>query len=184
MPSVDDTQTSDTPSQTIHDIDPSGDLVLIVGSDGLYNGVDGVVGVGVVASFRIHSGNLCRASSVFRTMLTGSFREARRYTDSEQWTVELPDDDPTAFGILLMIIHSHFRQSPLGHKYSSPLRCHHSDGQVRHDGYSSSLGIDLAPFNQQRTRRSPGLDLPPFNQHRTTRAGDLDCLGVGRYDSV
>lgn len=112
MPSVDNTQTSDMPSQTIHDIDPNGDLVLIVGSDGPYNGVDGVVGVGVVASFRIHSGNLCRASSVFRAMLTGSFREARRRTDSEQWTVELPDDDPTAFGLLLMIIHSHFDKVP------------------------------------------------------------------------
>ena len=52
------------------------------------------------------------ASSVFKAMLNGHFMEGRLLAEMGMVEVPLPDDDPTAFTILLDIIHGRGSRVP------------------------------------------------------------------------
>ncbi|TPX18621.1 uncharacterized protein E0L32_002478 [Thyridium curvatum] len=80
-------------------IDKNGDLVVVVGSEKIN------------AAFKVCSRALCRASSVFRGMLMGNFREAARQ-HQDDWAVELPEEDPASFGLLMMIVHGRYDAVP------------------------------------------------------------------------
>lgn len=78
-------------------MDKEGDLFLIVGKE-----------LDQPKVFRVHSHSMSRASCVFKAMLYGPFVESKGRQGTEDWKVELPEDDPVAFEILLRIIHSKF----------------------------------------------------------------------------
>lgn len=64
----------------------------------------------------VDSKAVSRSSPVWRKMLNGPFAESKRPDpdSGEEWTVELPDDDPTAILTIMNIIHNHFSQVPRG----------------------------------------------------------------------
>ena len=75
-------------------MDPRGDLVLIVGE-----GKD-------KRNFRVCSRTLARSSKVFDVMLYGSFKEAKsNQVEGSKWEIELPEDSPAGFEIILSVIH-------------------------------------------------------------------------------
>lgn len=84
------------------EIDAQGDRLLIVGPVDCRVGLDGVHDHQEQARFRVCSRSLARHSHVMATMFFGLFRE------SNQRTIELPDDDPDAMKVLLDIAHSNF----------------------------------------------------------------------------
>jgi len=67
---------------------------------------------------------LCIASPIFKTMLTGAFREASDFaahktstssttsSSHEKFTLDLPEDDPEAFTLLLRILHYDYASVP------------------------------------------------------------------------
>lgn len=61
--------------------------------------------------FRVCSRTLSRSSPVFERMLYGSLAESNRKS-SGSWTIDLPEDDPSAFELWSLISHGHFRQIP------------------------------------------------------------------------
>ncbi|KAH7133664.1 hypothetical protein EDB81DRAFT_903807 [Dactylonectria macrodidyma] len=70
-------------------------------------GLDGdlrlIVGTTMPKEMLVDSQALCQASSVFRTMLSNRFSEAK--PEEGEWKVELPEDDPDAFADLMGMIH-------------------------------------------------------------------------------
>ena len=80
---------------SIVDIDPDGDLVLIVGSPDA-----------TVARFRVSRFALRLASPVWKAMFCGSFAEA---TAQE---VKMPADEPEAMRYVLLNVHLQFRKLP------------------------------------------------------------------------
>ena len=83
------------PESTIH-MDPNGDLDLAIGLDkGL-------------RTFRVSSAMICRASPVWRTMLTNGFKES--YPGSSP--VEFPEDNVLAFFVVLLATHLRFPEIP------------------------------------------------------------------------
>lgn len=94
----------DIASKTIF-FDQDGDLRLLVGCE-----VDPANGQ---RDFVVCSRTLARATSVFKTMLYGAYKEGKNATDpAKEWLVELPDDGPAPFKILLHIIHAQFDHVP------------------------------------------------------------------------
>lgn len=109
------------------DIDPRGDLVLIVGRE-----LEPEPAVGgrkapepdepEPIAFRVCSRTVARASAPFDAMLFRGFSESIRPEPSEteptedppKWTVRLPDDDPGAMRFLLATIHGRFDDLDLG----------------------------------------------------------------------
>ncbi|OHF02516.1 hypothetical protein CORC01_02211 [Colletotrichum orchidophilum] len=82
-------------------IDEDGDLEIAVGS-----GDD-------TQSFIVCAKTLARHSPVFKRMLFGGFKESKpTRNETVDWVVELPDDNPKPFKILLDIIHGWFEQVP------------------------------------------------------------------------
>ncbi|KAK0667809.1 hypothetical protein QBC41DRAFT_338096 [Cercophora samala] len=89
-------------------IDDDGDLILRVGA-----------AEDSVKNFKVDSTTLRRASKVLKAMLFGPWAESRKPVSvvgtgaiAESWTVELPDDDPLNFGILMSIAHARFDLVP------------------------------------------------------------------------
>ncbi|KAI0431611.1 hypothetical protein F5Y09DRAFT_184574 [Xylaria sp. FL1042] len=83
-------------------LDPRGDLCIDVG---MYP----------AESFMVCSRTLARVSPFWDKMLYGEFIESKKpppQDDSLEWTVKLPEDNPTAMGLLLRIIHSRFDVVP------------------------------------------------------------------------
>ncbi|KAI1353266.1 hypothetical protein F5Y01DRAFT_277399 [Xylaria sp. FL0043] len=83
-------------------LDPKGDLCIDVG---MYP----------ARSFMVCSRALARASPFWDKMLYGEFRESKKLCpqdDKQEWTVKLPEDDATAMGLLLSIIHGRFDMVP------------------------------------------------------------------------
>lgn len=78
-------------------VDSHGDLTLLVGE--------------VKKPFLVCSRSMARASKVFDVMLFGPSKEATA-SKSKDWSVELPEDDPAAFSILLNIAHAKFDLLP------------------------------------------------------------------------
>lgn len=76
-------------------IDREGNLQLIVGPDAVKMQVD--------------ANALRRASKFFSTMLFGPFRESQQ---TEDWTVELPEDDPEALRVIFNAAHGNFGRMP------------------------------------------------------------------------
>ncbi|KUJ15812.1 uncharacterized protein LY89DRAFT_96922 [Mollisia scopiformis] len=60
----------------------------------------------------VSSKHLILASSVFKAMFRPGFRESLPRVSEGQMELDLPDDDPAAFEILLNIIHGHVRKVP------------------------------------------------------------------------
>ncbi|KAH9909768.1 hypothetical protein F4778DRAFT_13223 [Xylariomycetidae sp. FL2044] len=81
-------------------LDDDGDLFLAVGA-----------GIGDQTTFKVCSKTLSRASPAWRALFYGGFSEAHR-PEGRDWTVELPEDKPSAMLIVLNIIHSHFDKVP------------------------------------------------------------------------
>ncbi|KAI0804243.1 hypothetical protein GGR55DRAFT_691102 [Xylaria sp. FL0064] len=83
-------------------LDPKGDLYIDVG---MYP----------ARSFTVCSRTLARVSPFWDKMLYGEFIESKKphpQDGSPEWTVKLPEDNPTAMGLLLSIIHGQFDVVP------------------------------------------------------------------------
>lgn len=99
---------SDTPdSDTV--FDTRGDVRLRVGT--------GEYGEPGPITFTACSRALARASPVFERMLYGHFRESKMASEaagaeSDEWTVDLPEDKPQTLRILLNLAHAHFQKIP------------------------------------------------------------------------
>ncbi|KAK3987176.1 hypothetical protein QBC44DRAFT_246470, partial [Cladorrhinum sp. PSN332] len=92
-------------------IDADGDLILRIG--------DGLGAEGQAQTFQVCSAALRRSSQVFKSMLNAfGPRKGPKPTNQQEegsdveWTVNLPEDDPHAFSILLNILHGHVDQVP------------------------------------------------------------------------
>lgn len=72
-------------------IDRNGNLKLVVGPKAV--------------PIQVDANALRRASKVFDRMLFGPFRESQQ---TEDWTVELPEDDPEALRVIFHAIHGNF----------------------------------------------------------------------------
>ncbi|KAE9572328.1 hypothetical protein CGMCC3_g11745 [Colletotrichum fructicola] len=80
-----------------------GDLQLRVGSDH----------AGHPTIFLVCSKTLARSSPVLKKMLYGGFAESLSAQEKkEDWVVDLPDDEPSSFKLLLHIMHRNFSQVP------------------------------------------------------------------------
>ncbi|KAF4971073.1 hypothetical protein FSARC_2021 [Fusarium sarcochroum] len=86
------------PEKPIIQFDSNGDLLLRVGSD-------------PVRGMIVDSRALCRASTELQAVLSRSGKENTN-TNTNSWTVDLPDDDPTPFALLLNLIHARFEKIP------------------------------------------------------------------------
>jgi hypothetical protein len=62
--------------------------------------------------FLVSSRHMILASSVFKAMLQGDFREGLTLRATGELELPLPEDDPDTFRILLDIIHGHNRKLP------------------------------------------------------------------------
>ncbi|KAI1365903.1 hypothetical protein F5Y08DRAFT_327779 [Xylaria arbuscula] len=83
-------------------LDPKGDLYIIVGSR-------------PSRSFKVCSRTVARTSIFWDKLLYGGFKESRKpcpQDDNQDWTVELPEDDPGAMELLFKIIHGRFHMVP------------------------------------------------------------------------
>ena len=60
----------------------------------------------------VSSKHMMLASPVFKAMLNGNFKEGRALQTDGNVKVELPDDDPAAFRIILNILHGRNRSVP------------------------------------------------------------------------
>lgn len=67
---------------------------------------------GRVAHMLVSSRHLILASPVFKAMFRSGFRESHLLASQELAEIDLPEDDPGAFEILLNIIHGHVRKVP------------------------------------------------------------------------
>lgn len=76
-------------------IDRNGNLKLVVGPKAV--------------PIQVDANALRRASKVFDRMLFGPFRESHQ---TDNWTVELPEDDPEALRVIFHAIHGNFRMLP------------------------------------------------------------------------
>jgi len=81
-------------------LDPDGDILLTVGSSPKW-----------AKTFKVSSSAMRRASPVWKAMLFGGWAESKK-DGGQEWRVSLPEDDPTATGLVLAIIHSHFELVP------------------------------------------------------------------------
>lgn len=73
-------------------VDPHGDLRLIVGEERVV--------------FQVCSRTLARSSPVWEAMLYGPFSEGKEQQKSQDWKVALPDDNPDAMHMILLVVHS------------------------------------------------------------------------------
>lgn len=62
--------------------------------------------------FRVSSQCIIIASPVFRAMLQGGFKESLTLKSTGELRLQLPDDDPDSFTILLDILHHHTKKVP------------------------------------------------------------------------
>lgn len=93
----------DNPSaHPVVEIDPHGDLILVVGSGDKEPKM----------RFLVCSRTVARASKAFAAMLYGPFKESRPLGSSTSWVVSLPGDDPKAFEAILHIIHLNLNKIP------------------------------------------------------------------------
>lgn len=82
----------------IEEIDPDGDLVLIVGKD--------AVTADRIKKFRVSSVTLMKTSAVFNAMLGPNFREGQMSGSVQsKREIELPDDNPGAMGYMCKLLH-------------------------------------------------------------------------------
>ncbi len=91
-------QDPDTPATQV--LDPRGDLVLVAGE------------CDVTTRFRVCSRSMARASPFWATMLFGPFMEGKGQQTTDDWSVALPEDDPTALSIVLRAVHGHLSTLP------------------------------------------------------------------------
>lgn len=95
--------------QPLVEIDPRGDLVLIV-----HEGKPDET-VGTKRAFLVCSRTLARSTKYFETMLDGRWKESKPSDTSDsasQWTVSLFEDHPDAFEVVLNIVHCKSNQFP------------------------------------------------------------------------
>ncbi|KAK9778017.1 putative BTB domain-containing protein [Seiridium cardinale] len=83
------------------EFDDDGDLRLRVGAE---------IGACEAHEFLVCSRTMSRASKVWRTMLYGNFSEAKR--PKAEWSVDLPEDNPSAMKTVLSIIHTRWNITP------------------------------------------------------------------------
>ncbi|KAI1637797.1 hypothetical protein F4809DRAFT_603385 [Biscogniauxia mediterranea] len=93
-------------------LDPDGDLSFLVGQN-QPNASWGLKAEGPII-FVVCSRTVSRASPVWKTLLYGGFAESKRpiTSNSSEWLVELPEDNPKAMSTILNIIHSRFENLP------------------------------------------------------------------------
>lgn len=106
-----------------HEIDPDGDLILVLpkhvnqfekSSEDLSSDTDDCASNKHKTNIRmrVSSKHLTLASSVFRTMLHTQFKEGLALQATGRLEVPLPDDHPDALVILLNIVHGRLRRVP------------------------------------------------------------------------
>ncbi|KAK4178073.1 nuclear pore protein-like protein [Triangularia setosa] len=91
-------------SSSVDRIDPRGDLKLRVGTT--QKDEDNQP-----RCYLVCSRTLARVSPVFDRMINGSFAEAKP-KDTEHWTIDLPEDNPSTLELFLNIAHGHLRKVP------------------------------------------------------------------------
>ncbi len=84
-------------------LDSEGDLSLLVGAE--LPGAEPL-------HFQVCSAALRRASPVWKAMLSGPWAEAAAAQDADDWTIDLPEDNPEALETLLSILHGSFDSVP------------------------------------------------------------------------
>jgi hypothetical protein len=82
-------------------IDPDGDLLLVIGAE---------IYAGPADRFRVCSAAMRRACQPWKSMLFGPWHEAK--PAHGDWVVQLPEDDPGAMSILLLIVHGRVAEVP------------------------------------------------------------------------
>ncbi|KAI1486911.1 hypothetical protein F5X96DRAFT_652594 [Biscogniauxia mediterranea] len=93
-------------------LDPDGDLSFLVG----HNQPEASWGLMTEEPiiFVVCSRTVSRASPVWKTLVYGVFAESKRpnTSNSSEWLIELPEDNPKAMSTILNIIHSRFENLP------------------------------------------------------------------------
>ncbi len=92
------------PPTSITQIDPSGDLLLDIGSSTCQR------------RYQVCSRTLSRSSPVWKAMLYRPFMEGKPEDKDAEWVVTLPEDSTAAFEVILGILHVQFERVP---KYPS-----------------------------------------------------------------
>lgn len=115
-------------SRTV-EINPHGDLKLIVGDDKV--------------CFVVCSRALSRSAPVWKTMLYGPFMEGKP-TDGRDWKVTLPEDCPDAIEIILNIVHWPGKPEKIPKVDLTLIRGDCPDEQVPHDRLSRSMRSSMA----------------------------------------
>lgn len=87
-------------SDTVHVVDPNGDVTLIPGK------------CGYAMKIQVSSPHLTLASPVFKAMLRGNFAEGKALAETGAIELMLPDDNGEAMLILMNLIHGKFFSVP------------------------------------------------------------------------
>ncbi|KAK8133162.1 hypothetical protein PG999_001335 [Apiospora kogelbergensis] len=111
-----ETTSSDEPLPDIENIDPNGDLVLVVGADLVGYGSSLFTAKKTVA-FRVDYKALTRASSVFKAMFDANSDDYKPGASDAGWTEHLPVDSPTGLRFLFLVAHAEVSKLPEGHSF-------------------------------------------------------------------
>ncbi|KAK8075766.1 hypothetical protein PG997_010429 [Apiospora hydei] len=107
---------SDAPLDNIINIDPDGDLVLVVGAD-LVGSATSFFSVEKAVAFRADHRALMRASPVLKTKFDPKSDNHKPGTSEAGWTEHLPDGSPTGMKFLLLVAHAELSQVPVGQTF-------------------------------------------------------------------
>ncbi|KAK7961662.1 uncharacterized protein PG986_002487 [Apiospora aurea] len=118
---------SDAPLDNIINIDPDGDLVLVVGANHVGSSKS-MYCVEKPVAFRIDYKALARASSPFKSSFDIKSDTYKPGTSEVGWTEHMPNCSPTGLKFLFLIAHAELSQLP--RETGSP-----GNLRDRHDGY-------------------------------------------------
>ncbi|KAK4210510.1 hypothetical protein QBC37DRAFT_428698 [Rhypophila decipiens] len=105
LPTTSPFASSVLPPTTKVEIDPNGDLTLVIGRKPAQESV--LAPGSTIREFLVDSRAVSRGSPVLKRMLNGPFMESKP-SDNTEWRVSLPDDIPEAAKVLFDIAHSRF----------------------------------------------------------------------------
>lgn len=100
----------DEPLANIEDIDPNGDLVLVIGADVV--GTESLYNVEKAVAFRVDYRALARASPVFKDMFDTKNDNYKPGASDAGWTEHLPRDSPKGLKFLFQIAHGGISMLP------------------------------------------------------------------------
>ncbi|KAK8017036.1 hypothetical protein PG993_015225 [Apiospora rasikravindrae] len=102
---------SDAPLDNIVNIDPDGDLVLVVGAD-LVGSDATLFNVEKAVTFRVDYKALARTSLVFKAKFDTKRDDYKPGTSEVGWTEHLPQDSPSGLNFLFLIAHAKLNKVP------------------------------------------------------------------------